>query len=126
MFHDCPACECTGIEPVSKVDEALKEMNEALNKMNAKMLLDSMTEKPPSDERLFKPLKNEHDRDCDADGHDGGDYFEAARHGIELPKKYPGQTIQIIDDNLDNPRVEYSQIEHLLDGRVWRSWEVVK
>ena len=49
-----------------------------------------------------------------------------SRHGIEFPKKYPGQTIQIIDDNLDNPRVEYSQIEHLLDGHVWRSWEVVK
>jgi len=58
--------------------------------------------------------------------YDEGDEYEASRYGLELPKKVPGQTIQIIHDNPDGPRVEYSQVEHLLDGHVWRSWEVVK
>lgn len=82
--------------------------NDELNAMNAKMLLDMMTEKPPSRERLFKD-------------YDNGDEFEAARYGLELPKKYPGQTITIIDDNHDGPRVEWSQIQHLLTGEVYRA-----
>ena len=34
----------------------MSNVHDELNAMNAKMLLDSMTEKPPSRERLFKPL----------------------------------------------------------------------
>ena len=53
--------------------------------------------------------------------YDNGDEFEAARYGLELPKKVPGQTITIIEDNpdhVDRPELD-SQIQSLTTSEVW-------